>query len=47
MTEAEEMDLLDGILRCSKNLRYSERGSKLWYLAKKRLIEQVGKLEPD
>lgn len=47
MTEAEEVELLDGILRASKNLRYNERGSKMWELSKKRLIMLVAQLERD
>lgn len=44
MTDDEYSELLDGILRASKNLRYLPRDSKLWALARKRLVELVEQL---
>jgi len=35
------------LLRAAKTLRYTPQDSKLWHLAKKRLIELVGQLEKD
>jgi hypothetical protein len=47
MTEEDNIEVLDGILRAAKTLRYTPQDSKLWHLAKKRLIELVGQLEKD
>lgn len=47
MTDDEYTEMLDGILRASKNLRYLPRDSKLWHLARKRICELVEQLGRD
>lgn len=46
MNEDEYTEILDGILRAAKSLRYLPRDSKMWNLARGRiheLVEQLGR----